>query len=61
MFKHKHEIDELAHYAADCYDVEYEFPYGITVDSQTLKDQTVTVRERNSMEQERVSKDKLIS
>lgn len=36
-------------------------PYSITVDSQTLEDQTVTVRDRDSMEQERVSKDKLIS
>lgn len=24
----QHEKDELAHYAADCYDVEYEFPFG---------------------------------
>ena len=24
----QHEGDELAHYAADCYDVEYEFPFG---------------------------------
>ena len=36
-------------------------PYGITVDSQTLEDQTVTVRDRDTMEQERVSKDKLTS
>ena len=34
-------------------------PYGITVDSQTLEDQTVTVRDRDSMEQERVGVDKL--
>ena len=24
----KHEDDELAHYAKECYDVEYEFPFG---------------------------------
>ncbi|MFQ6676115.1 MAG: glycine--tRNA ligase [Fidelibacterota bacterium] len=24
----RHEKDELAHYALDCYDVEYEFPFG---------------------------------
>ncbi len=30
-------------------------PFGITVDSQTLEDETVTVRERDSMEQERVA------
>jgi glycyl-tRNA synthetase len=30
-------------------------PYCITVDSQTLQDQTVTVRERDSMTQERVA------
>jgi len=29
-------------------------PFGITVDSQTLKDETVTVRDRDTMEQERV-------
>jgi len=29
-------------------------PFGITVDGQTLEDQTVTVRDRDSMEQERV-------
>ena len=34
-------------------------PYCITVDSQTLEDQTVTVRERDSMGQERVSIDKI--
>lgn len=28
-------------------------PFGITVDSQTLQDQTVTIRERDSMKQER--------
>ena len=34
-------------------------PFCITVDTQTLEDQTVTVRERDSMEQERVVIDKL--
>ncbi len=34
-------------------------PYGITVDGQTLEDQTVTVRDRDSMEQVRVSADKV--
>ena len=32
-------------------------PYCITVDSQTLQDQTVTVRERDSMKQERIASD----
>ena len=35
-------------------------PYCITVDSQTLQDQTVTVRERDSMVQERVAIDALL-
>jgi glycyl-tRNA synthetase len=30
-------------------------PYCVTVDSQTLEDQTVTIRERDSMEQERLA------
>jgi glycyl-tRNA synthetase len=34
-------------------------PFCITVDGDTLKDQTVTVRERDSMAQERISIDKL--
>lgn len=34
-------------------------PYCITVDSQTLQDQTVTVRERDSMQQERIAGGKL--
>lgn len=34
-------------------------PFGVTVDSQTLEDQTVTVRDRDSMEQERVGMDRL--
>jgi len=36
-------------------------PFGITVDSQTLQDQTVTLRERDSMEQVRVKIDDLVS
>jgi glycyl-tRNA synthetase len=36
-------------------------PYCITIDSQTLQDQTVTVRERDSMVQERIASDKLLS
>jgi len=35
-------------------------PFGITVDSQTLEDQTVTLRERDSMEQVRVKIDDLV-
>jgi glycyl-tRNA synthetase len=35
-------------------------PYGITVDSDTLADNTVTVRERDSMAQERVGIDRLL-
>jgi glycyl-tRNA synthetase len=35
-------------------------PYGITVDSETLTTQTVTVRERDSMVQERVSIERLL-
>src|SRR3972149_12297425 len=31
-------------------------PFCVTVDSQTLQDQTVTVRDRDSMKQERVSR-----
>jgi glycyl-tRNA synthetase len=34
-------------------------PYCITVDSQTLQDQTVTVRQRDSMSQERVAADRV--
>ncbi len=34
-------------------------PFGITIDSQTLEDNSVTVRERDSMEQTRVSLDKV--
>jgi glycyl-tRNA synthetase len=35
-------------------------PFCITVDTQTMEDQTITVRERDSMEQVRVSIDKLL-
>ena len=35
-------------------------PFCITVDSQTLEDDTVTVRERDSMQQDRVASDKLL-
>jgi glycyl-tRNA synthetase len=35
-------------------------PFCITVDTQTMEDQTVTVRERDSMEQIRISIDKLL-
>jgi glycyl-tRNA synthetase len=35
-------------------------PFCITVDSQTLQDRTVTIRERDSMLQERVGKDELL-
>ena len=34
-------------------------PFCFTVDSQTLQDQTVTVRERDSMKQERIAMDKV--
>ena len=34
-------------------------PYAITIDHQSLEDNTVTIRERDSMEQERVSIEKL--
>ena len=36
-------------------------PFCVTIDHQTLKDNTVTLRDRDSMKQERVSKDKLHS
>ena len=34
-------------------------PYCVTVDSQTLQDQTVTVRDRDSMVQERIASERL--
>ena len=36
-------------------------PFCITVDGQTFDDNTVTVRERDSMEQIRIATDKLLS
>ena len=36
-------------------------PWCITVDTQTLADRSVTVRERDSMVQERVASEKLLS
>ncbi|MFQ6618955.1 MAG: glycine--tRNA ligase, partial [Fidelibacterota bacterium] len=35
-------------------------PFGITVDSRTLEDQTVTLRDRDTMEQIRVSADRVV-
>jgi len=35
-------------------------PYCITVDGQTLEDQTVTIRDRDSMEQERLAVDRVV-
>ena len=35
-------------------------PFGITVDHDTLDDSTVTLRDRDTMEQERISIDKII-
>jgi glycyl-tRNA synthetase len=35
-------------------------PYGITVDGQTLEDQTVTVRDRDTLKQERVATGRLL-
>ncbi|MGH9426196.1 MAG: His/Gly/Thr/Pro-type tRNA ligase C-terminal domain-containing protein, partial [Terriglobia bacterium] len=35
-------------------------PFCITVDSQTLQDQTVTVRERDSMHQDRIGIDTIV-
>ncbi len=36
-------------------------PFCITVDTQTLSDQTVTIRDRDSMEQIRISNDKILN
>jgi glycyl-tRNA synthetase len=36
-------------------------PFCFTVDSQTLQDQTVTVRDRDTMKQERISVDKILN
>jgi glycyl-tRNA synthetase len=35
-------------------------PYCFTVDSQTLEDGTVTVRDRDTMNQDRISQDKIM-
>ena len=34
-------------------------PYCITIDHQTLEDQTITIRDRDTMEQERISIDNI--
>ena len=36
-------------------------PYCITVDHQTIEDNTVTIRERDSMKQERIGIDQIAS
>ena len=36
-------------------------PFGVTIDGQTADDQTVTVRDRDSLAQERVGADKLVA
>jgi glycyl-tRNA synthetase len=36
-------------------------PFGVTVDGQTLEDQTVTIRERDSLEQDRVEAGQIVS
>jgi glycyl-tRNA synthetase len=36
-------------------------PFCITVDTQTLSDNTVTLRDRDSMAQERIKKDELLT
>lgn len=41
------------------YQDEMGTPFCITIDYQTLEDQTVTIRERDSMKQERISVDKI--
>ena len=35
-------------------------PFGITVDHDTLEDNTVTIRDRDTMAQERISADKIV-
>ena len=34
-------------------------PYGITIDGQTLQDNTVTLRDRDTLQQERVASDRV--
>ena len=36
-------------------------PFGITIDHQTLEDNTVTIRERDSMKQTRVNEDQILN
>ena len=36
-------------------------PFGVTIDSDTLEDGTVTVRDRDTMEQDRVAPDQLVA
>ncbi|WP_244884415.1 His/Gly/Thr/Pro-type tRNA ligase C-terminal domain-containing protein, partial [Candidatus Kryptonium thompsonii] len=36
-------------------------PFCFTVDSQTLQDGTVTVRDRDTMKQERIHKDEILN
>ena len=36
-------------------------PYCVTIDSQTLQDQTVTVRHRDTMLQDRIASEKLLA
>ena len=40
---------------------EQGIPYSITIDQQTLEDNTVTIRDRDTQEQERVAKDDIVS
>jgi glycyl-tRNA synthetase len=43
------------------YQDEMGTPFCITIDYQTLEDNTVTIRERDSMKQDRISVDKVTS
>ncbi len=36
-------------------------PYGITIDSETLENSTITIRDRDSMSQERISAESVVS
>jgi glycyl-tRNA synthetase len=36
-------------------------PFGVTVDGQTLQDQTVTVRHRDTLQQDRIAADRLVA
>ena len=36
------------------------FPFGITIDGQTTQDGTVTVRDRDTLKQERIASDQLV-